>query len=223
MTAFALTAEQRALTDEVRELAARELRPIADDGEPGRVNRELIRTMARFGLLDRMFPGVAEGEPELISATGFSLIWEALATESTQAGTAFALQGIGSYPLLAFGQQEQILRWLPAVATGEAVPSFALYESSGGGDPAALSLTAEPDAGGWRLAGEKTWVYNAPEADFYAVFARTGPEPGAEGVSAFLVPAIRPGLSGERLDMVGPHPVGTLTFDDVPVTADDLP
>ncbi|WP_333737153.1 acyl-CoA dehydrogenase family protein, partial [Streptomyces sp. IBSBF 2806] len=77
-------------------------------------------------------------------------------------------------------------------------------------------------AGGWRLTGEKCWISNAPEADFYTVFARTTPGAGARGVTAFLVPADRPGLSGSALDMLSPHPIGTLRFDAVPVTADDV-
>ncbi|MDR0343963.1 MAG: acyl-CoA dehydrogenase family protein, partial [Nocardiopsaceae bacterium] len=96
MTVFTFGTEQRALSLEVRELAARELRPIAENGAAGRVNRELIRTMGRFGLLDRLFPGLAAGQqPRLVSATEFCLLWESLATECTQAGIAFAVQGSG--------------------------------------------------------------------------------------------------------------------------------
>ncbi|MBO0771157.1 MAG: acyl-CoA dehydrogenase, partial [Actinobacteria bacterium] len=220
---FTLAAEQRALSLEVRELAARELHPIAEGGAAGRVNRELIRAMGRFGLLDRLFPGLAAGQqPRLVSATEFCLLWESLATESTQAGAAFALQGTGSYPLLEFGQPEQVQRWLPAVAAGEAVPGIALSEPDAVTDAGALQLTARPEGDGWLLSGEKTWIPNAPEADFYTVFARTEPGQGSRGLTAFLVPAIRPGLSGESVDMVSPHSLGTLTFDSVPVTGDDL-
>ncbi|MBB6417448.1 acyl-CoA dehydrogenase family protein [Streptomyces sp. AK010] len=74
----------------------------------------------------------------------------------------------------------------------------------------------------WRLTGEKCWISNAPEADFYTVFARTTPGAGARGVTAFLVPADRPGLTGRGLDMLSPHPIGALDFDAVPVTADDV-
>ncbi|OEV24496.1 acyl-CoA dehydrogenase, partial [Streptomyces nanshensis] len=102
-----------------------------------------------------------------------------------------------------------------------------------GSDAAALALHAEPDGGagdddpagspdGWRLTGTKTWISNAPWAEFYTVFARTGEAPGARGVTAFLVPADRPGLHGEPLDMLAPHALGTLTFDAVPVTRADL-
>ncbi|MGW1225281.1 acyl-CoA dehydrogenase family protein, partial [Streptomyces sp. NPDC002530] len=90
-------------------------------------------------------------------------------------------------------------------------------------DAAALALDAAPaPGGGWRLTGEKCWISNAPEADFYTVFARTTRGAGARGVTAFLVPADRPGLTGTALDMLSPHPIGALAFDAVPVTPDDV-
>jgi alkylation response protein AidB-like acyl-CoA dehydrogenase len=89
--------------------------------------------------------------------------------------------------------------------------------------PGGAVLVGRPDGPGrWRLTGEKCWISNAPEADFCTVFARTTPGTGARGVTAFLVPADRPGLSGEALEMLSPHPIGTLRFDAVPVTADDV-
>jgi acyl-CoA dehydrogenase len=223
VTAFALTADQRAFAAEVRSLGARELAPMAEAGEPGRVNRELIKAMGRFGLLARLFPGVAGGQPSREApATDLCLLRESLATQSTEAETALALQGLGSYPVLQSGQAEQVRRWLPAVAAGDAVAAFALSEPGAGSDAAALELAAEPDGSGWRLTGEKMWISNAPEADFYTVFARTTAGARARGVSAFVVPADRPGLSGEHLDMVSPHPIGTLSFDGVPVLAGEL-
>jgi alkylation response protein AidB-like acyl-CoA dehydrogenase len=92
---------------------------------------------------------------------------------------------------------------------------------SSAGPPAPLG--AESDGvRRWRLTGEKCWISNAPEADFYTVFARTTPDAGARGVTAFLVPADRPGLTGTPIDMLSPHPIGALAFDAVPVTADDV-
>jgi alkylation response protein AidB-like acyl-CoA dehydrogenase len=72
------------------------------------------------------------------------------------------------------------------------------------------------------LTGEKLWISNAPDADVYTVFARTTVGAGARGVSAFVVPADRPGLSGEPLEMISPHPIGRLVFDGVPVEPADL-
>jgi acyl-CoA dehydrogenase len=223
MNAFALSPEQRALAAEVRGYAAGELRALAEAGQPGRVNRDLVTAMGRLGLLARLFPGAAAGlRSREASATDLCLLRESLATQCTEAETALALQGLGSYPVLQSGRDEQLSRWLPAVAAGGAIAAFALSEPGAGSDAAGLALAAEPDGDGWRLTGTKTWISNAPEADFYTVFARTTPGAGARGVSAFLVPAGRPGLSGEHLDMISPHPIGTLIFDGVPVRGDEL-
>jgi acyl-CoA dehydrogenase len=218
VTAFELTAEQQDFGREVTALAAGELRPVAAAGAPGHVNRELVKAMGRLGLLARLFPG----QGHRVSAMDLCLMREALATQSTEAETALALQGLGAYPILQSGTEETVRRWLPAVAAGDAVAAFALTEPEAGSDAAALSLLAEPDGDGWRLTGEKMWISNAPEADVYTVFARTTLAAGARGVSAFAVPGDRAGLGGEHLDMVSPHPIGRLTFDGVRVEAAEL-
>jgi acyl-CoA dehydrogenase len=223
VTAFSLTAEQQDLVRDVTALAAEELRPIAAAGAPGHVNRELVKALGRHGLLARLFPGLTDGSlSREASAMDLCLLREALATQSTEAETALALQGLGGYPILQSGTEETVRRWLPAVAAGDAVAAFALTEPEAGSDAAALSLLAEPDGDGWRLTGEKLWISNAPEADVYAVFARTTPGAGARGVSAFAVPGDRAGLGGEHLDMVSPHAIGRLTFDGVRVEAAEL-
>jgi len=173
--------------------------------------------MGSLGLLSRLFPGPGES-----TAMDLCLLRESLARQSTEAETALALQGLGAYPILQSGQQEVVRRWLPAVAAGDAVAAFALSEPEAGSDAAALRLAAEPDGDGWRLTGEKTWISNAPEADVYTVFARTGPGAGARGVTAFALPGDRPGLTGEHLDMLSPHPIGRLTFDGVRVERAEL-
>lgn len=214
MTAFSLEPEQLAWCERLRDLAAERLRPLAEKGEPGRVNRPLVAELGALGLLPRLFTS---------GALDLCLMRESLAHGCTEAETALALQGLGAHPLHVHGAEALRARWLPRVADGTAVAAFALSEPGAGSDAAALSLVAAPDGPGrWRLTGEKRWISNAPEADFYTVFARTTPGAGARGVTAFLVPAGRPGLTGTALDMLSPHPVGALTLDAVPVTADDL-
>ncbi|MEU4359176.1 acyl-CoA dehydrogenase family protein [Streptomyces virginiae] len=224
MTGFALGVDQEEWCGRLRALSAERLRPLAEKGEPGRVNRPLLAALGELGLLERVF---ASGALELC------LLRESLAYGCTEAETALALQGLGAYPVLRAGSEAQRQRWLPHVRAGRAVAAFALSEPGAGSDAAALALAAERDpaggaagaaggGGGWRLSGEKCWISNAPEADFYTVFARTGEGPGAKGVSAFLVPADREGLSGEPLDMLAPHPIGSLRFDGVPVGPEDL-
>ncbi|MEV6738469.1 acyl-CoA dehydrogenase family protein [Streptomyces sp. NPDC051104] len=214
MTAFSLDPAQPAWRAELRTLAEQRLRPLAEKGEPGRVNRALVTQLGQLGLLDRLF---TSGALELC------LMRESLAYACTEAETALALQGLGAHPVHAYGTPAQRARWLPGVRAGTTVSAFALTEPDAGSDAAALSLAAEPDGpSGWRLTGEKCWISNAPEADFYTVFARTAPGAGARGVTAFLVPADRSGLTGTPLDMLSPHPIGTLAFDAVPVTEADL-
>ncbi|WP_409462388.1 acyl-CoA dehydrogenase family protein [Amycolatopsis sp. GA6-003] len=223
MNAFAFTPEQAAYAASVRKIAAEQLVELAAAGAEGAVNRPLLKAMGSHGLLARLFPGVESGQPtRQAAATDLCLLREALATQSTEAETALALQGLGSYPVLQSGLDEQVQRWLPAVAAGDAVAAFALTEPDAGSDAAALQLAAEPDGDGWRLTGTKMWISNAPEADFYTVFARTTPDAGSRGVSAFVVPGDRAGLSGEHLDLVSPHPIGTVVFDGVRVNRDEL-
>ncbi|GGW39226.1 acyl-CoA dehydrogenase family protein [Streptomyces griseoloalbus] len=214
MTAFSLEPAQLARCAELRTLAAERLRPLAEKGEPGHVNRALVAELGTLGLLSRLF---TSGALELC------LMRESLAQACTEAETALALQGLGAHPVHAHGTAAQRARWIPRVSEGSAVAAFALSEPGAGSDAAALSLTAHPDGpSGWRLTGEKRWISNAPEADFYTVFARTTPGAGARGVTAFLVPADRPGLTGTGLDMLSPHPIGALALDAVPVSADDV-
>ncbi|WP_431994214.1 acyl-CoA dehydrogenase family protein [Streptomyces griseoflavus] len=214
MTAFSLEPAQLAWCAELRALAEHRLRPLAEKGEPGRVNRALVAELGTLGLLSRLFTS---------GALDLCLMRESLAHACTEAETALALQGLGAHPVHAHGTPAQRDRWLPRVSDGSAVAAFALSEPGAGSDAAALSLAARPDGpSGWRLTGEKCWISNAPDADFCTVFARTTPGAGARGVTAFLVPADRPGLTGGRLDMLSPHPIGTLRFDAVPVSADDV-
>ncbi|MEV0918544.1 acyl-CoA dehydrogenase family protein [Streptomyces sp. NPDC049967] len=213
MTAFSLDPAQTAWCEELRTLAEHRLRPLAEKGEPGRVNRPLVAALGELGLLDRLLGS---------GAMDLCLLRESLARGCTEAETALALQGLGSYPVVQAGTAAQRERWLPEVRAGRAVAAFALSEPGAGSDAAALALDAAPAPDGWRLTGEKCWISNAPEADFYTVFARTTRDAGARGVTAFLVPADRPGLTGSPLDMLSPHPIGALAFDGVPVTQDDV-
>ncbi len=214
-----LSPAQRELYDETRELARETLKPIADQGTPGRVNRPLVKALADHGLLPRVFG--ADGVP----ATELCLIREALARECTGAETAFALQGLGAHPIVQAGSPQLQQRWIPSVADGTAVAAFALTEPDAGSDPAALSLRAEPDpdTGGYRLTGEKLWISNAPEADVYTVFARTEDnERASRALTAFAIPGDAPGLTGEAKNLVAPHAIGSLTFDAVPATREQL-
>lgn len=219
MTQFELTDEQAALRDDTARLARERFAPLAR--HDGQVNRALLAALAAEGLLARVFPDADADAPGKVAALDLCLLREGLARGCTEAETTLALQGLGAYPILLHGSAELRARWIPAVAAGHAVASFALTEPDAGSDAAALSLAAEPDGDGWRLSGTKVWISNAPQADVYVVFARTGGD-GARGVSAFVVPADSPGLGGKPIAMLAPHPIGRLDFDDVPVPREAL-
>jgi acyl-CoA dehydrogenase len=209
-----LTAEQRHLYDETRRLAKTTLKPIADQGRPCRLNRPLVEALATHGLLERLF------NAENVSAIELCLIREALARECTEAETAFALQGLGAYPILHAGTADVRGEWIPRVTAGTAIAAFALTEPEAGSDVSAIALTATPDGDCYRLTGEKLWISNAPEADVYTVFARTGQK--ARDLTAFAVPGAADGLTGEHKELLAPHAIGSLRFDQVPVPRDHM-
>ena len=208
--------EAEVTLERTRALAAERLAPIAHGGTPGRINRPLIKALGEAGVLPQIFP--ADGS---VSAVTLCLLREGLAGGSTDAETAFALQGLGSYPIVQSGSEDLRERWIPGVARGELVAGFALTEPDAGTDAAALSLSADKVDGGYRLSGTKKWISNAPDADVYSVFARTS-DSGARGVTAFVVPGDAAGLSGEPLDLLAPHAIGTLELDGVFVADDHV-
>lgn len=185
------------------------LLPLAEAGHPGRVNRDLVMALGDVGLLDRLFT------PSGVSALDLCSIRQGLARVCTEAETAFAIQGLGGTPIAVDGTPEIRERWIPALRRGEAVAAFALTEPGAGSDVASLQLTAEADGTGFRLTGEKTYISNAPDADVVTVFARTTPGAGARGVTAFAVATDSPGVAGEPIAMVSPHPLGRWVFDGV--------
>jgi acyl-CoA dehydrogenase len=210
-----ISAEHRRLLTATRQIARDELAPIAAGGPAGRVNRDLVRALAEHRILPRLFPTELGGTATRgVSATELCILREAIAAETTTAETTLAVQGLGAYPILQSGSDATRTRWIPEVAAGRVVTAFALTEPGAGSDAAALDLRAERDGDGFRLTGTKTWISHAPDADVYALFARTTPDAGARGVTAFAVPGDAPGLSGTAID--------PLELDGVHVPAADV-
>jgi alkylation response protein AidB-like acyl-CoA dehydrogenase len=228
---FALSAAQQRLLGEARALARDTLAPLAKAGPAGRVNRELVAALGEHGLIARLFPGDvrasgAEARAALpagpSSAMALCLLREALATESTEAETALALQGLGGHPIAVAGSPAARERWLPELLAGRAVAAFALSEPEAGSDAAGLALRADRDGDGFRLTGAKAWISNAPEADVYTLFARTTQGARARGITAFAVAGDAPGLTGEPLELLAPHAIGRLELDGVRVGPDQV-
>lgn len=129
--------------------------------------------------------------------------------------------GIAGHVLLEGGTEQQKMQWLPELASGRVVASFALTEPDAGSNPAGLKTLAKEDENGWRIDGAKRFITNAPTADVFMVFARTDPaERGSRGITAFLVPRDAPGLSvapkDHKMGQFGAH-TADVHFDGVVV------
>ena len=177
----------------------------------------LVKALGQGGWLKPAIAGKAHGgASEVIDTRTICLLREELAWHHGLADFAFAMQGLGSGAISLKGTPEQQATYLPRVAKGDALAAFALSEPDAGSDVAAMQCSALDTAGGYRLNGLKTWISNGGIADFYVVFARTGEAPGARGISAFIVEADSPGLEiAERIDVIAPHPLATLHFNNV--------
>jgi acyl-CoA dehydrogenase len=152
---------------------------------------------------------------------GCCLMREALGEASPLADAVFALQGLGTTPILLGGSQAQKDRWLAPIAQGKTMTAFAMTEPEAGSDVAAIATTARRDGSGYVLDGTKTLISNAGIADLYTVFASTDRAKGSKGISCFLVPADAPGLrfSGPQV-LSAPHPLGEIAFEGCRVPAD---
>lgn len=183
--------------------------------------RRLVALLGTGGWLAHAVAGKAHGAvADQIDTRRLCLLRETLAFHNGLSDFAFAMQGLGSGAISLHGTPEQRARYLPAVIQGQALAAFALSEPDAGSDVAAMQCSAKPTSQGYVLEGRKTWISNGGIANFYVVFARTGEAPGARGLSAFIVPANSPGLViEERIDVVAPHPLATLRFDQVQVSA----
>jgi acyl-CoA dehydrogenase len=209
------------LLDTVRRYVAERLRPLEaqvaeDDEVPAGIVQEM-RDMGLFGL----------SIPEEHGGLGLSMAEEVrVALELGRTTPAFRSVfgtnvGIGSQGLVMAGSDAQKAEWLPRIASGEVITSFALTEPGAGSDSASLTTRAVRGGDVYRLSGTKRFITNADKASLFTVMARTG-GPGSAGVSAFLVPTDLPGLNvgrpEKKMGQQGAH-VCDVHFDDVPVPA----
>ncbi len=185
--------------------------------------RARVKALGDAGILSAVVPAEFGGSHAQLDVRTLCLAREILGFHDGLADFAFAMQGLGTGSISLFGSPELKRRYLPPVREGKAIAAFALSEPDAGSDVAALAMTAKPDGNAHvRLNGSKTWISNGGIADHYVVFVRSGEASGAKGLSAFVVDAATPGLSvTERIEVIAPHPLATLRFDDVrvPVTA----
>jgi len=213
-----------ALIDTVRRFVAERLRPLeaaveAADAIPEHIVEEM-KALGLFGLsIDEEHGGLG-----LTMAEEVRVAIE-LGRTTPAFRSAFGTNvGIGSQGLVIAGTPEQKAHWLPRIARGAIITSFALTEPDVGSDSGAVTTRAVRDGDVYRLSGTKRYITNADKAQLFTVMARTGDEPGGRGVSAFLVPRDLPGVSiGEPENKMGQKGarVADVRFDDVPVPVEN--
>lgn len=212
----------RRYAQELKTWAEGRISSLVDHGDIDGTCRRLVRELGDSGWLRAAVPEAYGGLYPNFDVRTLCLSREALAYQDGLADFAFAMQGLGSGPITLFGSEDLKRQYLPKVARGEAIAAFALSEPQAGSDVAAMSTAAAPDGPDHvRINGVKTWISNGGIADYYVVFARSGEAPGARGLSAYVVDADTPGLIiDERIDVIAPHPLATLRFDEcrVPLT-----
>jgi len=218
-----LTAADKALMADVDLLAAREMaflakEPKHDPATIAALAKEAVKRLALTGLLKHAVAPVEGGLPSLVRLCA---VRERLARYHGLADLMFAMQGLGTAPIAIAGTPEQRKKWLAPALAGTAIAALAVTEPDAGSDVAAMTSMAIRDKDGYRLEGKKTYISNAGIADFYVVYAKTNPAAGAKGISAFVVTKDTPGLKVDAtMEITAPHPIGSLTLDDVMVPHD---
>lgn len=214
---FDLDPDLAAFSTSARDFAAREIEPLVETAETAeRTPREIFEKAGQAGFLGIRYP-------EEIGGQGAGVLAETLLREEFGAvcsGISAALSvssHLGTYPIHAFGTREQQERYLRPALTGEKISAFALTEPDAGSDVRAIKTRALPEGESWRLNGTKTFITNAPIADFMIVVAYTDPSAGIEGMGLFVVDLPAEGVTINRLKKMGnlSSEIGEVSFADV--------
>jgi alkylation response protein AidB-like acyl-CoA dehydrogenase len=219
-----LTDEQREIRELVRTLARERIAPrAAEIDESHEFPWDVVELYREHGLFGLFFPEEYGG---LGTGTLLALIAiEEVSKVCATSGLILAVQELGSLGLKLAGNEEQKQRYLPKLASGEWLAAYALTEAASGSDSAAMRTTARADNGEYILNGSKRFITNASVANVYTVFAKTEPDAGHAGISAFVVDADTPGFEVARLEPklgISGSTTGELTFDDARVPAANL-
>ena len=223
---FGLTDEQQAIQEEVRRFAENEIRPVASEyDEQEKYPYEVMDEAAEAGLLGPTIPLDYGG-------AGYSPVEAALITEELFAadpgiGLCVSSAGFGAESIIEFGTEDQKERWLPDVASGDAIMGSAISEPDTGSDVSSVSTRAERDGDDFVINGNKMWITNGSVGDFYVVLCQTDPEASGRynGFSQIVVEADRDGFEADKITGklgIRASDTAELVFDDVRVPEENL-
>jgi alkylation response protein AidB-like acyl-CoA dehydrogenase len=221
---YAPSEEHELLRRGVRDLADAKIAPAAADVDAGsRFPQEALDALTGAGLQAAHIPESYGGEGADALAT--VIIIEEVARACASSSLIPAVNKLGTVPLLVSGSEDLKRRYLPPVARGEAMFSYALSEAGAGSDAAGMKTRAVRDGGHWVLNGTKMWITNAGVSRYYTVMAVTDPSLGARGISAFVVEKTDQGVSfgaPERKLGIKGSPTRAVIFEDARIPADRM-
>lgn len=207
-----------------KEIAEAYVRPNAAKYDKAQeYNHDAMKACAEAGLLGTWIPKEYGGNGAGVLA--LALVVEELAKADSGFGVAFAVNALGSFPILLGGTEEQKQNWLPQVAKGNKMVAFCLSEKFAGSDAGGLSVRAFDEGDHYRICGEKKWTTNGGVADIYTVFCVTDPTSRSRGLSSIVVEKGMEGFSiGKVEDKMGIRtvPVVETVFDNVKVPKGNL-
>ena len=221
---YFLTEEQQMIQEIAEKIATEKVRPVrAELDESEEFPWEIMKILAQSDLFGVYLP-------EEYGGLGGGVLENCLAIEEMgraciAVATTFAASGLGAYPILLFGSEEQKQKYLPPIASGEKLAAFGVTEANAGSDAGGIQTTAKRDGDHYILNGTKQWITNAGEAETYTVVAITDRTKGARGASAFIVEKGDPGFSfGKEEKKMGLRASATreLLFNDCRIPADRL-
>lgn len=221
---YGFTDEQKEIVELTRKIARERILPVrAELDESETFPWEIMNILAEAGLFGIYIP-------EQYGGLDFGNFENCLAVEELSrycigVSVSFAASGLGCYPILLYGSEDQKKKYLPQIASGKTLAAFGITESSAGSDAASIRMTAVKEGSAYVLNGVKQWITNGGEAEIYSVIAITNKSKGPRGASAFIVEKDTPGFTfGKKEKKLGIRASATreLVFEDCRIPAENL-
>ncbi|MCD6595424.1 acyl-CoA dehydrogenase family protein [bacterium] len=224
---YNFTEEQLMIKELAHRIAIEKIKPVREKYDhEGIFPSDIVEELAKSDLFRVFVPAEYDGMVENgLGITNMCIVTEELSKVCGGIALAFAGTGLGIFPILLFGTDDQKKKYFPQIASGKKLAAFGLTEPNAGSDAAAIQTTARKDGVHYILNGSKVFITNGGEADIYTILALTNPEKGARGASMFIVEKGMPGFEfGKKEDKMGIRGSATaeLIFNDCKVPAENL-